>query len=248
MRTINLLDLDAARLAFLKKEATAFGHDRAQTIGASEIGGCARRVAYRKKGVPVDPDYKDDPGYAERGNILENHLSAPMMRAAIEGIGGKLLWAGQKDQTTFVADDWFMSATPDGLAIGVKKNALKKYGVKDCGDCFLVEFKSIDSRISLQKLPKDGHPEQVNYGLGLVRADGEYNPEYGLLLYTNCSSLSVHPFIIKFDPELFKRQRLKAKRIMTANRPEDLLPEGKMAGGNACKYCEFKARCQGRQK
>lgn len=241
-----MLDLDAARLVFLKKDATKFGHDRALTIGASEIAGCARRTAYRKKGLPVDPDYKDDPGFAERGNILENYLSAPMMRDAIEGIGGKLLWAGQKDQTTFLVEKWYMSATPDGLAVGVKKNALAKYGVKNCGNCFLIEFKSVDSRISLKNLPKDGHPEQVNYGLGLVRADGEYSPEYGLLLYTNCSSLSVHPFIIKYDDELFKRQRAKAKKIMSAKRPEDLLPEGKMKGGKACVYCEFKKRCQGK--
>lgn len=43
--------------------------DRADTVGASEIGGCARQVWFRKRGQA--PEREEGWGYAERGHVVE---------------------------------------------------------------------------------------------------------------------------------------------------------------------------------
>lgn len=156
-----------------------------------------------------------------------------------------------------------VSATPDGLAVNMPTDCLTKYGVSDIsnGDRrnsgeVLVEMKSIDSRVSVSKLPKDNHVDQVNLAMGLVRdtvfEDGEvYAPNYALLVYVDASNYGVvHVFVVAFDAEGYRGQLLRAKSIMQAvgagpAAVETLRPEGKIAGGGDCRYCAFSKRCLG---
>jgi len=65
-----ILNTHAATLAKL------WSHDRTQTIGASEIGQCARKTYWikneidHKHAVARDPDYIDGWGATVRGSIL----------------------------------------------------------------------------------------------------------------------------------------------------------------------------------
>ena len=45
------------------------GHDRKKTVGASAVGGCLRSIVYDKHNAPVDKDFVQDLGAAERGNM-----------------------------------------------------------------------------------------------------------------------------------------------------------------------------------
>ena len=95
--------------AYVAKTAKVWKHDRTKTIGASEIGQCARRMFYLKTKQKPDDDYIDDWGARVRGTVFEDSFWAPAMKAKY---GKKLLFAG-KEQKTF--EDGHLSATPDGL-------------------------------------------------------------------------------------------------------------------------------------
>ena len=256
----HMLDIDAAFAEIVKENSQGFGHDRQKTIGSSEIGACALRIGRRKLGVAADKSYKDSGGFAMRGNVMEDHVCVPILRRAIEKLGGRLLYAGQKDQLSLVNKKAKASATPDGLAVGVPRDALAKYGVKDLlsnadaneKPCFLIELKSIDPRKNMDKLPDPKHVDQVNYALGLFRSYKEdYVPDYALLIYTDASDYSkITPFTVKFDEDGFMGQLARAKHLFNAvdagpKAVEALRPEGKVAGGKECKTCEFAAKCLG---
>lgn len=242
-------DISNARLnAWIAEQSKGFATKRELTVGASEIGYCARKVAFKKSGAKRDEGFKDDLGYIARGNVCEDNFIAPLVTRLVTEIGGDLLWAGQENQSTIVHEKRFISATPDGLAINVHKNALKEFGVKDCGGCFLLEFKTIGERFTVSKLPKAPHTAQVNFGLGMVRWATEHKPDYGLLLYFNAGCYTiVHPFIVEFDADLFEKQKARAKRMMTTD-PFNLPTEGRMLGGFECKYCEYAKLCSSRNK
>ena len=92
-------------------------HDRSNTLGASEVGQCARKIFWLKSEndsahrVDRDPDYTETWGARMRGTVFEDKFWEPALRARF---GERLLFAG-KDQKTFVSD--FLSATPDGMII-----------------------------------------------------------------------------------------------------------------------------------
>lgn len=198
-----------------------------------------------------------------RGNVMEDAVAVPVMRRAIEIMGGELLYAGQKDQLSLINEKAQVSATPDGLAINVPRDCLAEYGVPDLLDmggkktnaraCFLFETKSIDPRVNTEKLPKPQHVDQVNEALGLMRSykDIEWQPNYGVLIYIDASDYSkITLFVVRFDEDGFMGQLARAKQIMNAvaagpKAVEALRPEGKVAGGKECKTCEFAERCLG---
>jgi hypothetical protein len=70
---------------------------RAQVVGASEIGLCARQVFYAKNeddsdfGAPRNPDYVDGWGAKTRGTIFEEHFWVPALRARYDD---RLLFTG----------------------------------------------------------------------------------------------------------------------------------------------------------
>src|SRR5262249_29956621 len=117
---------------FAKATARTF-EGRENTIGASEVGQCARKVFFAKNtGDPVysassDEDYVDPWGAALRGRLFEDHFWVPALRARF---GSKLKYAGAEQQT-FISG--FLSATPDGLLIDQSQDMLASLGIADIG-------------------------------------------------------------------------------------------------------------------
>ena len=63
---------------YAQSQTVTFKHDRKQTVGASEIGQCARKVFWLKNeddpeyAVPRDPEYTETWGARMRGTVFEN--------------------------------------------------------------------------------------------------------------------------------------------------------------------------------
>lgn len=218
-------------------------HDRAKTVGASEIGQCARKVYYIKSENKEGADLTANYGAAMRGDAVENVFWQPAMKLRY---GKKFLYSG-KDQTTLVKDN--LSATPDGLLIDLPRDFLKHLGVPDIGsDCIATECKSIDPRVNISK-EKDEHGYQVQVQLGLIREMTHFKPEYALISYVDASFWhEIVEFPVKFDPAIYKEAHNRATRILTAGDPSDLLPEGWIAGGKECEYCPFASLCNVERK
>lgn len=207
--------------------------DRAQTVGASEIGQCARKVFALKfelekgMGVPRDPDYVETWGARTRGTLIENNLLVP---AIIKRFGSKAKLLGNK-QTTFV--DGFLSCTPDCLI--------------DYEDAehtqFLIEFKTKDPRANIHDA-KPEHVFQVQVQMGMLHAKSKWRPTHAIISYTDASFLSeTLEFKVDYDPAVYEIAKKRATRVMTAESFHDLEPEGYIAGGAECEYCPFTVAC-----
>ena len=99
------------------------GHDRSQTVGASEVGQCQRKLVYDKHNVEPDTGFKQDLGAAERGNVIEDWVVENLQHSLPDDI--QLLWATDEGQQTLVDKDVHQSATPDGLFVSDKRFCLK---------------------------------------------------------------------------------------------------------------------------
>jgi hypothetical protein len=213
---------------------------REKTVGASEIGQCARKVWYSKHRAEPDPEYINTWGATKRGSIFESRFFVPAMR---KRYGDKLIWAGAK-QKRFV--DKYLSATPDGLLIKQPKNLLAGLMVPDIGEsrCVVIDCKTVDPRINLSE-PKPEHVFQIIVQLGLIRKQTNYKPDYGTLIYTNASFFDdTVEFVVKFDAAAFEHAYKRATQIMISSTAGDLKPEGWIAGGGECKYCPYAASCR----
>jgi CRISPR/Cas system-associated exonuclease Cas4 (RecB family) len=214
--------------------------ERAKTVGASEIGQCARKVWYDKHHVDYDPEFIDGWGASKRGSVFESRFFVPAMR---KKYGINLQWAGTQ-QKRFV--DKYLSATPDGILVDQPKDLLAGLMVPDIGPsrCVVVDCKTIDPRINLSD-PKPHHVFQVTVQLGLIRKLSKYKPDYAVLVYTNASFYDdTVEFVVKFDPEVFEHAYRRANQIMISSLASDLKPEGWIAGGDECKYCPFSRSCR----
>ncbi|MCA1452169.1 hypothetical protein I6F35_02930 [Bradyrhizobium sp. BRP22] len=213
--------------------------DRAQTVGASDIGQCERKVYYvknerdHKHGAPRDEDYRDRWGARARGSFFENYFWYPALK---EAFGDRLKFSGP-EQRTFVSG--FLSATPDGVLTGCKPDEI----APGSGSEVTVECKTADPRTNLAS-PKAENVFQTQVQLGLVRELTEYKPTHSVLSYTDASFWDEGPeFIIPFDPKIFEAAKARAARIMTATSAHDLKPEGWIAGGHECELCPFTKPC-----
>lgn len=218
--------------------AKAFLMDRMRTIGASEIGLCARRVSWTKSGTPHDPDHVEGWGARMRGTVMEEYFWEPALKRKY---GKNLILSGKK-QTTI--QDRYLSATIDGLVINQPRNALAALGIPDIGPsgCFLVECKSIDPRVNLTEA-KNENIMQTQAGMGLFRELTQYKPDYAVLSYMDASFWDdVDEFAIKFDPQLYDKMHERAV-VTKTSKGEELKPEGWIAGGKECEYCPFTKRC-----
>jgi hypothetical protein len=201
---------------------------RESTVGASEIGQCARKIFYIKNaddhvyGAVPDADYDETFGAALRGQLIETYYWLPALRARF---GDKLLYAGD-DQRSLVYE--FLSATPDGLLID---------------PCVVLECKSIDPRVRLDE-PKPGHAYQAIVQVGLFRELTPHRPDSAIISYINASFLDdVVEFVVPFDPDVFEEAKRRAARIATALSADELKPEGWIAGGRECEHCAFNVAC-----
>jgi hypothetical protein len=202
-------------------------HDRGKTVGASEIGQCARKTWFSKNDAPRDPEYQDNWGAQLRGAIIEDHLWMPALRATLpEGV--RLLFAGEEQQTFF---DGYLSATPDGLLVWPN------------GYCIDLDNKSFDPRIDIQK-EKSEHSFQVQAQIGAIRATSQYQPEEGIISYINASWFDdIREYPVKWNPRIYAAAQVRAEEIMTARDALELSPEGKMAGGKECEWCAWASHC-----
>jgi CRISPR/Cas system-associated exonuclease Cas4 (RecB family) len=203
-------------------------HDRAQTIGASEIGQCARRTWFAKHQTVADAGYVDRWGAKKRGDLIEVFWEKAM-RAHV-GLG-RLHYAGRY-QRTFFDTAGHLSATPDGVVADLDKS-----------ECFLVECKSLDPRAKIER-SRPEHIYQVQVQMGLVRQQTPFRPSYAILAYIDASFLDEsREFRIDFDPDMFEQARARAKAIFEANGADALRPEGYIAGKAECEYCPYRRSC-----
>jgi CRISPR/Cas system-associated exonuclease Cas4 (RecB family) len=217
-----------------------FSHDRANTIGASEVGACLRKTWFTKNETPHDPGYIDRYGARLRGNLIEDHYVVPALRKAY----GDRFHMGGDQQSTVV--DGYLSATPDGVIVGVERDCLADLGVPDIGDssCIAIEIKSIDPRAELNDRARPQHTFQTQVQMGLLRAHTPYKPDYALISYIDASFLDeVTEFPVAFDPSIFAAAHYRAEAIMVATDPQELWPEGKLAGGAECRFCPYASHC-----
>jgi CRISPR/Cas system-associated exonuclease Cas4 (RecB family) len=233
---------------FAKGRKVAFSHDRSKVIGASEVGKCARRIAYDKLGYDGDPEKLKQNGFAVRGDVMEDAYSSQIVEAWVKAAGGEMLYHGQANQQTFAGTKVPLSATPDGLGINLPRDFLKDYGVEDIGpSCALtVELKSISPRYAKHKLPKAPHIPQTMTQIGMIRAATEYKPDYGVLIYISSDDyFDIEVFVVKWDEKQFKGLVSRAKLILGTTDPNQLMPEGKVNGGSECGECPFARICLG---
>jgi hypothetical protein len=240
--------VEAAFAEFGRLGKTAFGHNRSLTIGASEIGRCARATAKRKLGHKPDPYYDDNNGFAKRGDLLENGFTAQATKYWVESLGGKLLHAGQSNQITLKAAP--LSATPDGLAINMPRDCLSEFGVVDIGESrsLVVEMKSIDTMYKKEKLPKQEHVPQTLQQIGLIRHSKviKHMPECGVVMYVNASNVyDVVTVPVAWSQHNFDSLVVRGKQLLACKDPDKLAPEGAIAGGRECRTCEFANQCTG---
>lgn len=226
-----------------------WGHDRSQSVGASEAFGCIRKTFFKKHGYEQDPDYEESWGAMRRGDIIEQHFVAPAMTWFMENKtkDAVLLWAGD-DQKTLI--DGPLSATPDGLVVYADDDALAAYGIPSLGAgkdpdsphaCFNLEIKSIDPRVNLKE-EKAIHRGQTIVQMGLTRKKTRWKPNYAVIIYVDASFLDdIEVFVVPYDEKTFKVAQMRAKQVFETKDPGDLMPEGKIDGG--CDYCPFKKVC-----
>lgn len=245
-----MLDFKEIHNEFARDTKRLWTDDRSMSVGASDVGQCARKVYFSKNesdpvhGAARDPSYVDKWGATARGSIYENNWWEPALRAWAVRKGFRLLYAGA-DQRTFSLG--FLSATPDGMLIDLPSDALAQHGIADCGAEVVVECKTIDPRVGVTSA-KPEHVFQVQVQLGLIRELTNHRPRYGVITYTDTSFWDdVRTFVVEFDPKIFDAARRRSIDIMTATSAFDLRPEGRIAGSKECDYCPFVGACRGTQ-
>lgn len=224
--------------AFSEANEKQWKYDRNASLGASEAFACIRKAFFKKFGYAQDDEYVADWGAAKRGDLIENYFAVPAVQAILPPTA-TLLYAGEEQETLRKGR---LSATPDGLAIGLDRDALAELGVDDIlSSELLIEFKSFDPRANPTE-PKPIHAGQVQVQFGLVHELTEYRPEYAIIVYMNASFLTdIRVFVIRRDPKIFDAAVQRAKTVFRNEDPKDLPAEGKLSGD--CKMCEFTEEC-----
>ncbi len=237
-----------------------WAHDRSSTVGASEVFECWRQTFFKKikpelaeAPEEVDPEW----GHTERGNLIENEFVVPTLR---DMFGEEhCLFMGEQQRTLV---DGRLSATPDGLVIGLDENALEEYGVQSIGTNgeLATEVKTFGGEHAAPKKKvvadpknptknliryeaKPKHVGQVNVQLGMFRRNTNYQPEFGAVLYVNPVNLKdMRPAIVKYDEAIYKRAKARAEAVFEPNKEaKDFPAEGLVSNG--CQYCDFCNAC-----
>jgi hypothetical protein len=89
------LDKDLIYSAHVRSKERGWGRGgRSQSIGASEIGMCARRTWHLKRNTPKDAIFQDSYGAVELGNLVEEFW----VRAMRHTFGSRLKCAGNEQR------------------------------------------------------------------------------------------------------------------------------------------------------
>jgi hypothetical protein len=221
--------------------AKTFSGDRSQTLGASEVGQCARKMFWLKNeddptlAAKRDPDYVDTWGAWMRGIVYEDHFWVPAMRARFKD---RLMFAGEEQDTL---SSGFLSATPDGMITKLTPAEKKEIGTQ--ADCVLVECKTADPRTNLAEA-KPANVFQTHVQMGLMRECTKYQPDHAIISYTDTSFWNeVKEFVVTFDPQIYAVAQERARMVMTATSVNETKPEGWFAGGAECRWCPFTIAC-----
>jgi hypothetical protein len=233
-----VLQFDNMFNAFSDSNEKSWKYDRNASVGASEAFDCIRKAHFKKFQYAPDDGHEQDWGAAKRGDLIENHFAVPAVKAILPE-GAELLYAGEEQETLKKGR---LSATPDGLAVGLDWDALQQLGVEDIeSDCVVIEFKSFDPRANIKEA-KEVHVGQTQVQMGLIHELTEFRPEYAVVIYFNASWLSdIKPFVVKRDPKIYAAAVQRAKMVFATDNPADLMAEGKISG--ACNLCEFTEEC-----
>jgi CRISPR/Cas system-associated exonuclease Cas4 (RecB family) len=202
-------------------------HDRASTMGSSEVYSCIKKSSYAKHRVPEDPDFVQGWGFTERGKHMEDWTVA----LAKEALGGKgFLTNAGKDQTTI---QWqYLSATPDGFIFFYDDDNNRVEVV--------FEIKSIDPRYQ-GTFPKPAHEMQVQVQMGLANHQLGKSIDEAWIIYVEASDyskLTLHR--VKRDQAVFTNAINRARDAFEKN-PEDLPTEGRL--NDECQWCPYAKRC-----
>lgn len=227
--------------AYAKQQDRVFTTDRRETIGASEIGQCLRKMFWLKhehqpdKSAARDKDYTETWGARLRGTMFEQHFWVPAMRARF---GSRLLYAGEQQRTLV---NGFLSATPDGLLTQLTR--AERMVAQTGARSLVIECKTLDPRAD-STAAKPAHVFQTHVQMGLFRSTTAHRPECAVISYTDTSFWSeTREFVVKYDPIVMDAAYDRARRIMTARRATELEPEGWISGGSECKFCPFTKAC-----
>jgi hypothetical protein len=238
------LDFGAIFAEFVEATKKDWGTSREWTVGASEVFDCERKVWFAKKGFGAGYSKDEDGdnwGAATRGNIMETHYIVPAILNHLPD-GAKLLFAGEEQASLKLGPN---SATPDGLITGLKRDALKDYGVPDLGSddaCVVIEFKTIDPRVSLRDA-REKNIGQAQVQMGMFRELTEYKPDYAIVLYVDASFFDkIKVFAFKFEPYIWEVAKKRAAHIFKADKAEEMTPEG-MIDKKSCEHCEWSQAC-----
>jgi len=222
---------------------TPFTEDRSQTVGASEVGQCARKIFWIKNeawpehgGVARDPEHIETWGARMRGTMFETHFWVPAMQ---KRFGRRLKFVGKK-QRTLVKN--FLSATPDALVTPLSSTEAAAIGAPGARAA-LFECKTADPRTNLVEA-KNENVFQTHVQMGLMQETTRYKPTHAVISYTDASFWSdVKEFTIAFDESIYEAAQERASLIMTTRSAGDLAAEGWIAGGHECRYCPFTRPC-----
>lgn len=241
------LDFDAMFNAYVKSTETQFNVNRMLTVGASEAFNCIRQLACEKRHEEwgIEPD--DEPvdwGAMQRGKLIENYHVVPAVQHGLPP-EVTLEFAGSEQHTLVLERN---SATPDGLFTGIPVGPVKIIAgghvieiPEVTAGCIGFEIKSIDPRATLEE-EKKKHFGQTQIGLGLMRQKTQWAPDHWLILYVDASFLSkMTPFLINYQPNVFKSAQRIAKAIYERETIDDFEPEGKYTG--ECDNCRWKTAC-----
>ena len=230
--------------AYGTRRRREFAHDRLSTLGSSAAGQCIRKTLFGIQSAPQDEGFEDSWGGALRGTVYEDHCWVPALRAALPE-GCELMFAGT-DQVTMVDEEARLSATPDGLIVGLGRDCLREFEIADTlVHCIGLECKTMEAfGFGALRRPRHNHEFQVQQALGLFRRCTDFAPEYAIISYTNASFWEqVKEYVIHYDERVYQAAALRAKELFATSSPLDLAPEGKLAGGDECKYCGWFKQC-----
>ena len=190
---------------------------REHTVGASDVGQCARRVFWTKMegDQPTAP-----PATSITSTVGAPAPAAPPSRTRsgcrrCASASAAPAYAGA-EQRTLTSD--LLSATPDGLLVKQPRNLLADLGVPDIGSSreVVVECKTIDPRARLDAAKLE-HTFQVQIQLGLLHEVTKHRPEFAVISYTDASFWDeTTEFVVVRDPKIYAHAKTRAQRIMLA--------------------------------
>lgn len=207
----------------IRPKPIQWGHDRAKTVGASEIGMCARQVWYSKQGIAPERDRNDEWGFTERGHNVE-HWAVERLREA-----GVRIMISQ-----FSVIKGWQSATVDLIVV-----------LPD-GERLPVDIKSFDPRKNDKRVVEPKHVLQIQQQIGLWHEEGMDGIKRGMLLYVNASDYQdIREHVVEFDRAVYESLKLRARSIMESDYPPPR--EGRIANDGECDLCPFRQECLGVQ-